>query len=183
MTAAIVVNDRMMTAASGKTPAKWEPRSAAELKNLTALAEAAIGFDAARGDVLTVEDMAFDQNRPQPPQPLPAWMMDKMQSSPQLVKYGALLLGLMLVLALAVRPALRSAMGVPEKETKKKGKKGAEPEQLTASEAAAQIAAPEQQQPDPQRQRAQEIFDQVSGHLKREPTQSSRLLQSWIHSD
>jgi flagellar M-ring protein FliF len=36
---------------------------------------------------------------------------------------------------------------------------------------------------DPQRLRAQEIFEQVTGHLKREPTQSSRLLQSWIHSD
>jgi flagellar M-ring protein FliF len=31
--------------------------------------------------------------------------------------------------------------------------------------------------------RAQEIFEQVTGHLKREPAQSSRLLQSWIHSD
>jgi flagellar M-ring protein FliF len=36
---------------------------------------------------------------------------------------------------------------------------------------------------DPERLRVQEIFEQVSGHLKREPTQSSRLLQSWIHSD
>jgi flagellar M-ring protein FliF len=29
----------------------------------------------------------------------------------------------------------------------------------------------------------QEIFEQVTGHLKREPAQSSRLLQSWIHSE
>jgi flagellar M-ring protein FliF len=36
---------------------------------------------------------------------------------------------------------------------------------------------------DPERARVQEIFEQVSGHLKREPAQSSRLLQSWIHSD
>ena len=36
---------------------------------------------------------------------------------------------------------------------------------------------------DPERQRAQEIFEQVTDHLKREPAQSSRLLQSWIHSD
>jgi flagellar M-ring protein FliF len=31
--------------------------------------------------------------------------------------------------------------------------------------------------------KAQQIFEEVSDHLKREPTQSSRLLQSWIHSD
>jgi len=36
---------------------------------------------------------------------------------------------------------------------------------------------------DPERIRKQEIFEQVTDHLKREPTQSSRLLQSWIHSD
>jgi len=36
---------------------------------------------------------------------------------------------------------------------------------------------------DPERLRTQEIFEQVTGHLKREPTQSSRLLQSWIHSE
>jgi flagellar M-ring protein FliF len=36
---------------------------------------------------------------------------------------------------------------------------------------------------DPERIRVQAIFDQVSGQLKREPAQSSRLLQSWIHSD
>ena len=34
-----------------------------ELRNLTALAQAAVGFDATRGDVLTVEDLAFEDNR------------------------------------------------------------------------------------------------------------------------
>jgi flagellar M-ring protein FliF len=47
-----------------------------------------------------------------------------------------------------------------------------------------QIPSPDEAaEPDPERIRVQEIFDQVSGHLKREPAQSSRLLQSWIHSD
>jgi flagellar M-ring protein FliF len=31
--------------------------------------------------------------------------------------------------------------------------------------------------------RTQHIFEQVSEHLKQEPSQSSRLLQSWIHSE
>jgi flagellar M-ring protein FliF len=49
--------------------------------------------------------------------------------------------------------------------------------------APAVLPSPEPVELDPQRIRAQEIFDQVTGHLKREPTQSSRLLQSWIHSE
>jgi flagellar M-ring protein FliF len=45
------------------------------------------------------------------------------------------------------------------------------------------LRTPEPVEVDPERLRSQEIFEQVTGHLKREPTQSSRLLQSWIHSD
>jgi flagellar M-ring protein FliF len=45
------------------------------------------------------------------------------------------------------------------------------------------LAPPVPVELDPERIRANEIFEQVSGHLKKEPTQSSRLLQSWIHSD
>src|SRR5665213_1275765 len=58
LTAAIVVNDRDMHAKN----ATWQPRSADELKHLTALAQAAVGFDPARGDMITVEDLAFDDN-------------------------------------------------------------------------------------------------------------------------
>jgi flagellar M-ring protein FliF len=45
------------------------------------------------------------------------------------------------------------------------------------------LRPPEPIEADPERIRVQQVFDQVSDHLKREPTQSSRLLQSWIHSD
>jgi hypothetical protein len=34
-----------------------------------------------------------------------------------------------------------------------------------------------------ERLRVQKVFDQLTEHLIREPNQSSRLLQSWIHSD
>ena len=45
LTAAIVVNDRLAQAAQKDKPAVWQPRSADELRNLTALAQAAVGFD------------------------------------------------------------------------------------------------------------------------------------------
>ena len=66
LTAAIVVNDRLTQPASKNHPAVWQRRSADEVRNLTALAQAAVGFDASRGDVLTIEDLAFDDNLPQP---------------------------------------------------------------------------------------------------------------------
>src|ERR1700722_19045439 len=46
LTAAIVVNDRLAQPASKGKSAVWQPRSAEELRNLTALAQASVGFDA-----------------------------------------------------------------------------------------------------------------------------------------
>ena len=66
LTAAIVVNDRLMQPATQKHAAKWQPRSADELRNLTALAQAAVGFDATRGDMLTVRIWPSTTIAPQP---------------------------------------------------------------------------------------------------------------------
>ncbi len=63
LTAAIVVNDRHASTRIQGQAAHWQPRSADELRNLTALAQAAVGFDATRGDMLQVEDLAFEDNR------------------------------------------------------------------------------------------------------------------------
>jgi flagellar M-ring protein FliF len=185
MTAAVVVNDRLTQPATKNKAAVWQPRSADELRNLTALAQAAVGFDPARGDLLTVEDLAFDGNRPQTPPAVPEKLLSAAENSPVLVKYTALLLGLLLVLFLGLRPAIRrAASGVMVASKGKgldKGKEGQK--QLAAVGEQAMIAPPTPPPMDPEKIRQQEIFDQVKTHIKREPTHSSRLLQSWIHSD
>ncbi len=182
LTAAIVVNDRLVQPAEHGRPAVWQPRSAAELRNLTALAQAAVGFDSARGDVVTVADLPFAQNRPQPPAPLPQQMLTTVETSPWLIKYAALLLGLLAVLAFGVRPLLRhaAASAAAVKSPSKGGSK-----ELAAGSAAptGALVSPGPAEADHERARTQEIFEQVTAHMKREPTQSSRLLQSWIHSD
>ena len=182
MTAAIVVNDRLMRSASHGSGALWQPWPAGELHNLTALAQAAVGFDAARGDMLTVQDIAFDENRSRQPATVPGQLLNAAEGSPVLVKYIALLLGLVVVVAFGVRPALRLARTALTEGAAKAGKRPAR--ELPAQQAPqAVFDPPELSTHDPQRLRAQEIYEQVTGHLRREPTQSSRLLQSWIHSE
>jgi flagellar M-ring protein FliF len=183
MTAAIVVNDRLMRAAVKNQPAQYQPWAPDALRNLTALAQASVGFDPTRGDVVTVQDLAFDGNRGEAPESLQAKVMGALAGSPELIKYGALLAGLLLVLLLGVRPALAGARGAVQKEKQLKKGEVKVPGELAAAAAQPTLPPLEPPAPDPERVRAQEIFDQVSEHLKREPTQSSRLLQSWIHSD
>lgn len=182
LTAAIVVNDRLMQAASKGKAAVWQPRSAEEIRNLTSLAQAAVGFDASRGDMLTVEDLAFDGNTTQAAVPVFSRVLNAAETSPVLMKYLALFAGIVVVLAFGVRPALRHALSPPQPNEQSVGVV----KQLGAgatSTASPALKPLETAEVDPERQRTQEIFEQVTSHLQREPTQSSRLLQSWIHSD
>ncbi|MGA8041606.1 MAG: flagellar basal-body MS-ring/collar protein FliF [Terracidiphilus sp.] len=179
LTAAIVVNDKLIHPAGKGAAAQWQPWSATDLRNLTALAQAAVGFDSTRGDIVTVQDLAFEENRAAQPASAPQKMLASVEDSPVLVKYLTLLLGLLLVVAFGVRPALRLA------QTAALGAAGAG----TVHELQGQpienagMTPPLPPALDPERLRGQEIFEQVTGHLKREPGQSSRLLQSWIHSE
>ena len=176
LTAAIVVNDRVDPAQTGKTVA-WKPRTAEELRTLTALAQAAVGFDQGRGDLVTVQDLAFDQNRTIASA---SWMteaLDWIERSPVLVKYGTLLASLTLLILLAIRPALMRAKH-PGLAAAKPG-----PAELPAGAAPAALPSGEEVALELERQRVQRVFDQVTETLKRDPAQSSRLLQSWIHSE
>jgi flagellar M-ring protein FliF len=176
LTAAIVVNDRMVQPAAKGKLAVWQPRSADELRNLNLLAQAAVGYDTTRGDMLTVQDLAFDDNRATTTVSPLARVLKEAESSPELIKYAALLAGMLLLVAFGVRPALKRAASAPA------GKGPAKELPAHAGAPKPEMKSPETL-PEIERTRAQEIFEQVAGHLKREPAQSSRLLQSWIHSE
>jgi len=176
LTAAIVVNDRLTQPSANGKAAVWQPRSAEELRNLTALAQAAVGFDSSRGDLLTVEDLPFDANHGQIPPTLLRQSLAAAENSPVLVKYGALLVGILVIVAFGVRPAVRRAVAEPPAPK-------AEPKELAGAPSQATLKPPEPVELDPEKQKAQEIFEQVADHLRREPSHSSRLLQSWIHEE
>lgn len=179
LTAAIVVNDRQVQATPANKAAVWQPRTSDELRTLTALAQAAVGFDLRRGDIVTVQDLSFDENRASPPLSPLARALRRAEQSPELIKYAALLLGILVVMGFGVRPALKRATlshANTAVKTEKHSPKAGAPEPQA-------LASPEPLPTDLERLRAQEIFDQVTDAVKRQPAQSSRLLQSWIHSD
>ena len=184
LTAAIVVNDRLAQAASqGKAAQSGSRARPMKLRNLTALAQAAVGFDAGarrhadgRGSGLRPESLGAAG-------PAAEQVLSTAENSPVLVKYAALV----------GRPAggagLRRASGAAPRRV---GADGADGKQSGAARnwrrdrrlpRRLRSSLREPAEADPERIRTQEIFEQVTAHLKREPTQSSRLLQSWIHSD
>lgn len=177
LTAAVLINNRRVV--RGKQ-VSWEARSPDEMKRLTDLAESAIGFDGTRGDQVSVEEMAFDDDAGAPAPALGERLLSAANQSLSVIRYATILLALLAFFFLVARPALRSlAAG----STPRLRASAADvPAQLAAAPAARELS-PEDVAAEQQKLRAQSLFEQVAEHVKREPAQSTRLLESWIRSE
>ncbi|MGH8040208.1 MAG: flagellar basal-body MS-ring/collar protein FliF [Stenotrophomonas sp.] len=109
---AVLLDNVPRPGANGKTTE--QPLSAAELTRVEALVKQAVGFDAERGDTVSVMNAPFV--REVTPVEGPKWW-----ELPQVQDGLRLLLGAIVVLALVfgvLRPALRSITGTPKRLTK-----------------------------------------------------------------
>jgi flagellar M-ring protein FliF len=158
----------------------WEPRSPDEIKRLTDLAESAIGFDAARGDQVSVEEMAFDGNGGLPQAPMAERVLGMASQSPSLIRYGTILMAMLVFFFFVARPALRALAAGPARA---RAAAPATAAARLAAEPAPRTLSPEQHEAEEKKLHAQTIFETVAEHVKREPAQSTRLLESWIRSE
>jgi len=178
VTAALLVDDTVIhkQLPKGKMQDVRVKRSPEELKQLQDLASAAIGLDTARGDVLTIEDMSFDQ--PSAIDIAPPSMAERFRKGLNdyaiAVRYGSLLLLFLLGYVLMVRPVQKRALS---------GAKAlSAPEQPLLAELhqAAQLAPI---QPGEDALRSGTLKEQLVQLVKAEPTNSTRALQAWLHGD
>ena len=174
LTAAVLINQQKVV--SGKKVG-WQARPPEEMRHLTDLAQAAVGFDASRGDVISVQDLPFEDESTSPV-PIAERLLKMAGTSQPLMKLGVALLGMIALLVFVVRPLMRKVQAI------------AVPVSLAAMNAAALAEGLPVTMPDPalieaerQRKEAQEVFESVTEHLRREPAQTTRLLQSWIHTE
>lgn len=93
--------------------AEWRPRSAEELAALRALVESAVGFDAERGDVITVQSLRFEPSAAMGTDAATLRRALPMPDPLTLASLGALLLLALALLGLVVRPILLAARSGP----------------------------------------------------------------------
>ena len=201
VTAAVVVNDRMATEGAGKTlKTVWKPRSSEEMHRLEELAQAAVGFDAKRGDQVVIENMGFSANAPEPPPPLFDKVTDGAKgffhTQPNFLKtlmIGAC--GLLLIL-FVLKPVGTQVMATLREPvmmapgSRPAGTLGAGSAEAPGAASVKQIgdaslamaAMQEATMPSARKGKssAQAIFDSVTINIKTDAAQSTRLLQGWI---
>jgi flagellar M-ring protein FliF len=182
ITAALLVDDAVVKSVhNGKTTYTRQKRSQDELNKIRELAEAAIGFDAKRGDSISVQNMSFDANVADTDLPATGWASKAQKAvadySP-LLRPIALLALFVLAYLFVIRPVQKHALG---------------PAQLTAGAAGGQPAlAAAQVQPLPVaaapelgsgNMRAAQLKAQTFELVKQKPLDTARAMQAWLQEE
>ncbi len=201
ITAAVVVNDREASEGAGAAaPAVWRPRTVEEMRRLEGLARAAVGFDEKRGDQVVLENVGFSSNTPAMKPTAAAQVAEQARNllgaQPGLMKtvvvgvLGLLMIWFVLrpvaeqVVATLREPALLSStVTTAQVEETRALSPGTEPRALGSEGRAEWVAEPAPAEMPRVRVKpsaGEAVYEQVSAHIKREPAQSTRLLEAWI---
>ncbi len=176
VTAALLVDDAVVhkQGPKGKPVDVRMKRSPEELKQLQDLAASAIGLDTARGDVLTIEDMSFEQPAATD-MPAPS-LVDKMRKGLSdyaiVVRYGSLLTLFLLGYMLMIRPVQKRALS----------------ERLPDPDAMPLLADVHTPQlppinPGDEALRSGALKDQLVQLVKAEPVNSTKAVQAWLREE
>lgn len=180
-----------VTTKDGKGQVAWKPRSTEELNRLTALTKSAIGFDDARGDVVTVMSMQFANVDVASPPENTGFMARFMghAGAMELARFGMFAVCLVLVLFFVVRPLLRPVSGTAIAVADERAAGGVR----VASEAReAPVALPPSAGGGEERHEEMVAMDGVTGQIKASsiqrvselvesnPTESIALMRNWL---
>jgi flagellar M-ring protein FliF len=197
VTAAIVVNDRSLVEGAGKNEhTVWKPRSGDEMGRLEQLAQAAVGFDPRRGDQVVVENVSFTSNAPEIQPPMAEQMFEQAKAlartQPDLARTATIGLCCLLLVFFVLRPMVKQAAasllepvlltaGPTAGVLSKTNEEEPLPTDLLSNAMGTSMALPVRTKTKEQLQQ-QGIYEQVAEHIRREPVQSTRLLEAWIGS-
>src|SRR5262245_17253387 len=166
-------------------PAAAKARSPEEIQKIHGLVAAAVGFDADRGDQLTVENMAFEESPIETVATPGVWQ----NYGPQVME-AVRVLGIVDLSALAlfgvIRPSVKASMAAASRETAagkgtavglaKAGSGGARTVQDLEAEMDAQLAVA-----GPQRMPV--LTKRMAALTQREPENAAHLLRTWLAED
>jgi flagellar M-ring protein FliF len=174
ITAAILLDDAVeRKQENGKWVQVHRKRSPEELQMISDTAQAAIGFNSARGDVISVKNLTFDRAPAEdlPPTTLVDQVRKGITDYSSLIRYAALLVLFLLVYMLMIRPIQKRALATPIPLPVARAPVQTDPE-FGAHEAAASLA-----------QRNSHLKKQLTEFVKAEPLSSSTAVRAWLQEE
>ena len=178
ISAALLIDDAVETQqANGKSTETRRKRTPEELKQIEALAAAAIGFDEKRGDTLAVQNLSFQQSAQQTP--VPPSKVERIRvvvnDWSSLIRYAVIFVLFILTYVLLLRPIKKQALSafsqLPDKSAA----------QLKAEMVASQVqGSSEVMTLSDAERRSMGLQKQLAEKAKGEPAVTGRLVQSWL---
>jgi flagellar M-ring protein FliF len=176
LTAAVLLDDAVeRKQEKGKWIETHRKRNSEELKTISELAQAAIGFNSARGDVISVQNLSFDH--PVAAEIPPITLVDKARKGindySSIIRYAGLLALFLLVYLLMLRPIQKRALAAPNpllaaSRTTVVGDDGP----VAIGETAANLAL-----------RSQVLRKQLAEFVKAEPESSTNAVRAWLREE
>jgi len=172
LSAAVVLNHRVVTAPNGKTTST--PLSNEEIEKLTALVQEAIGFSKDRGDSVKLINTPFKVDALPRAADLPVWKQDWLID---LVRSGATPAALVLVALIAVfgfvKPALKAALPPAGPQRGKLDVLADEPVALPGANSAPRLEAP----------RAAANLNTAREVAKQNPAAVANIVRGWVKGE
>ena len=176
LTVAVLLDDAIeRKQVNGKWIETTHKRQPAELKLIGELAQAAIGFNTTRGDVISVQDLAFDHV--EAAESAPPTLVEKatrgLNDYAQAIRYAGLLVLFLLVYILMIRPIQKRALAtpIPLPQTNR-APVLAEAEPGAQLESSASMAS-----------RSQVLKKQLADFVKAEPESSTTAVRAWLREE
>lgn len=180
ISAAILVDDAVVkNVAGGKVPFTRHARSQQTLIQIQQLAQAVIGFDAKRGDTISVQDMAFatDDDATVAAPGLAERVQKTVSDYASLLRPMSLLILFAMAYLFVLRPIQRQALGAGVAAVAV-----AEQHVLAVPPVAEQLALESKETADSTR-RAGQLKEQAIEQIKLKPADTARALQAWLREE
>jgi flagellar M-ring protein FliF len=178
ITAAVLVDDAIVrTVQKGKVSFTRKKRSAEELNQIKQLAEAAIGFDAQRGDSISVENLPFDADAAELDAPTGTWanqVQKTVADYSSLFRPVSMLMLFILAYLFVVRPAQKHVL------TAAAAPAAVEPLLPSTRVEALPGATGE---PREEVTRANQLKEQTAEMIRQKPLHTARAVQAWLHEE
>jgi len=178
ITVALLVDDAVIkTVNKGKVTVTRQKRSQDELNKIQELAEAAIGFDAKRGDTISVQNLSFDSDMGEADLPAVNWqskVQKEVSDYSSVLRPISIIALFLLAYLFVIRPVQKYALSQNELNSG-----------LQAALAAGQAQGLPPESPaalDPIR-RAAQLKQQSSELARKSPLETARAMQAWMREE